>query len=137
MAAVADMVLLPQRYLTRTELVAVIGREAAAGAVNEQAVAQAIASPVGFGGMTGSVRGVLAGAGAMNLSPAELAHLAEMIQDGLRDRVQTELAGRGYRPEMVHDFISDLAALPGALVVPQTTATRPLVVAPEAETQER
>jgi hypothetical protein len=123
--AVADMVLLPQRRLTRTELVTVIGREAAAGATNEQAITQAIGMPIGFGGQTGNVRGVLAGARAMNLSPAELARLAEMIQDGLRDVVQAELADRGYRPEMVRDFVGDMAALPGTVVVPQTTAVRP------------
>ena len=49
LSAVADMVMLPQRRLTRTELVAVIGREAAAGATDEGAVVQAIGSPIGFG----------------------------------------------------------------------------------------
>ena len=78
LSAVADMVLRPQRRVTRTELVTVIGREAAAEATTEQAVIQAIGmgqtvSASGFGGQTGNVRGVLAGARAMNLSPAELA----------------------------------------------------------------
>ncbi|HUM68920.1 MAG TPA: hypothetical protein PLK31_08755, partial [Chloroflexota bacterium] len=41
LAAVADMVLLAQRHLTRTELVAVIGREVAAGADSERAVMDA------------------------------------------------------------------------------------------------
>lgn len=132
LSAVADMVLLPQRRLTRTELVTVIGQEAAAGATNEQTIVQAIGMPTGFGGQTGNVRGVMAGARAMNLSPAELARLAEMIQDGLRDVVQAELADRGYRPEMVRDFVSDMAALPGAMVVPQSTAVGPTAVGPTA-----
>ncbi len=132
LAAVADMVLLPQRRLTRAELVAVIGQEAAAGATGEQAVAQAIGIPVGFGGQTGNVRGVLAGAQAMQLSPADLARLAEMIQDGLRDMVQVELVDRGYPATQVHTFISDMAALPGSLVVPQTTAVAPKSVGPTA-----
>lgn len=132
LSAVADMVLLPQRRLTRTELVTVIGQEAAAGATSEQAIAQAIGMPIGWGGQTGNVRGVLAGARAMNLSPAELSRLAEMIQDGLRDVVQAELADRGYRPEMVRDFVSDMAALPGAMVVPQSTAVKPTDVGPTA-----
>jgi hypothetical protein len=85
LAAVADMVLLPQRRLSRSELVAVIGREAAAGAVSEQAIMEAIGSPVGFGGQTGNVRGVLAGARDLNLSPAELSRLADLISDGLRE----------------------------------------------------
>jgi hypothetical protein len=52
LSAVADMVLLPQRRLTRTELVTVIGREAAAGATTEQTVIQAIGMPTGFGGQS-------------------------------------------------------------------------------------
>jgi hypothetical protein len=45
------MVLLPlQRRLTRTELVGVIGREAATGAADEQSVIQALGMPIGFGG---------------------------------------------------------------------------------------
>ncbi|MCC6607013.1 MAG: hypothetical protein IT327_27650 [Anaerolineae bacterium] len=129
LSAVADMVLLPQRRLTRPELVSVIGQEAAAGAVDEQPILHALGMgptvvPSGFGGQTGNVRGVMAGARAMNLSPADLTRLAEMIQDGLRDMVQAELADRGHRPEMVRSFVSDLAALPGAMVVPQSTAIK-------------
>jgi len=124
LSAVADMVLLPQRRLTRTELVGVIGREAATGAADEQSIIQALGMPIGFGGQTGNVRGVMAGAQAMNLSPADLARLAEMIQDGLRDVVQAELADRGYQPEMVRHFVSDMAALPGAMVVPQSAAVK-------------
>ncbi|MCA9999851.1 MAG: hypothetical protein KDE56_29010, partial [Anaerolineales bacterium] len=128
LSAVADMVLLPQRRISRAELVSVIGQEAAAGAADEQSILQALGMgptviPSGFGGQTGNVRGVLAGAQAMNLSPADLTRLAEMIQDGLRDVVQTELADRGYQPEMVRHFVSELVALPGAMVVPQSTAT--------------
>jgi hypothetical protein len=124
LSAVADMVLLPQRRLTRTELVGVIGREAATGAADEQSVIQALGMPIGFGGQTGNVRGVMAGAQAMNLSPADLARLVEMIQDGLRDVVQAELADRGYRTEIVRHFVSDMAALPGAMVVPQSAAVK-------------
>jgi hypothetical protein len=119
------MVLLPQRQLTRTELVAVIGQQVAAGETSEQAVAQAINTPVGFGGQTGNIRGVIAGAQAMNLSPAELTHLADLIRDGLRDMVQEELVSRGYRSEMVHAFVSDMSALPSVMVVPQTTSVQP------------
>lgn len=125
LAAVADMVLLPQRQLTRTELVAVIGQQVAAGETDEQAVTQAINTPIGFGGQTGNIRGVIAGTQAMNLSPAELARLAEMIQEGLRDMVQEDLVSRGYRPEIVQAFVSDMAALPSVTVVPQTTAVQP------------
>lgn len=122
LSAVADMVLLPQRRLTRPELVSVIGSEATAGANGEQAVIKAIGMPIGFGGHTGNVRGVLVGAQAMRLSPEDMARLAEMVQEGLRDVVQAELAARGYRPELVRHFVGDLAALPSVMVVPQTTA---------------
>jgi hypothetical protein len=130
LAAVADMVLLPQRRLTRGELAAVIGLEVAAGATTEQAVADALgmgapAAPSDFGGMTGAIRGVMAGARDMNLSPEDLTRLAELISGGLREAVQAELIGRGYRPEVVHGLVSDLASLPGAITVPQTTSRRP------------
>ena len=125
LSAVADMVLLPQRRLTRSELVVAIGQEAAAGATSEEAVVKALGMPVGFAGQTGNVRGVLAGASAMQLSPSDLARLAQMIQDGLRDSVQAELMGRGYQTSQVRSFISDMSALPAAMVVPQSTAVQP------------
>ncbi|MCI0398366.1 MAG: hypothetical protein L0322_26010, partial [Chloroflexi bacterium] len=120
--AVADVVLLPQWELTREELAAVIGQQAAAGATNEQAVAQALAMPTDFGSQTGVVRGVLAGAREMQLSPAELERLARLTRDGLRQAVQDELLSRGHRPALVQEFTGDLAALPEAMRVPQTTA---------------
>lgn len=133
LAAVADMVLLPQRRLTRGALAYAIGQVGVVNeAATEQDVAAAIGSPTGFGGQTGNVRGVLAGVQAMNLSPADLARLAEMIQDGLRDQVQAELANRGHRSEMVRSFVSELAALPGVLIVPQSTAVNPTVSEPTA-----
>jgi len=125
LTAVADMVLLPQRRLTRGELAVVIGQQAAAGATSDQAVAEAIGSPVNFGGQTGAIRGALAGAAEMNLSPDEMARLAGMISDGLREAVQAELAGRGHRPDIVRDFVSDMASLPGTMTVPQTAARQP------------
>ena len=131
LSAVADMVLLPQRRLSRAELVHIIGQEAVAGAADEKPILHALGLgptvlPAGFGGQTGTVRGVLAGAQAMNLSPADLTRLAEMIQDGLRDVAQAELVARGYPAASARDFVSDIAALPGGMVVPQSTATRPL-----------
>lgn len=123
--AVADMVLLPQRQLTKQQLVTVIGQEVAAGAIDEQPVIDSLQMPVGFGGQTGNVRGVLAGAKAMQLSTTELSQLAEMIQDGLRDDAQLQLTRRGHRPEMVRDLVADIAALPNVLVIPQTTAVAP------------
>jgi hypothetical protein len=128
--AVADLVLRPQRYLPRVELAAVIGQEAAAGAEDEQAVAAALGMPIGFGGQTGVVRGVLAGAQEMNLTPLELARLAEMIEEGVREQVLAELTRRGQRPEQARQLVADLAALPGALVVPQSTGIRPSMQEP-------
>jgi hypothetical protein len=127
LAAVADMVLLPQRELTRPELLAVIGEQAAAGPTTnpgDAGVAQAIGMPTGFGGQTGTIRSVIAGARAMNLSPADLTHLAELIRDGLHETAQAELVDRGHQPALTREFLSDVAALPAVLVVPQTTATK-------------
>jgi hypothetical protein len=70
------------------------------------------------------VRGVMAGAQAMRLAPEELARLAQLIRQGLRDEAQAELTGRGHAPETVRDFVTDLAALPGAMAVPQTTGRK-------------
>ena len=56
------------------------------------------------------------------LSPEELARLAELLRDGLWDVAQQELAAQGHPPARVHGFIADLAALPAVLSVPQTTA---------------
>ncbi len=68
----------------------------------------------------------------MALSPAELARLAEMIQDGLRDEVQAELVGRGYQPTQAGTFVTDMAALPAAMVLPQTTSMAPKTGGPTA-----
>lgn len=136
LTAVADMVLLPQCRLTRTELVTVIGQQVAAGASNEQAVVQAIGSPVGFAGQTGNIRGVMAGAQVMNLSPAELARLAELIRDGLRETAQEDLISRGHQPAQVRALLHDLAALPSAMVLPQSTAVVPTATNPQQAQEE-
>ncbi len=126
LAAVADLVLLPERRLTRAELAGVIGAQLAAGDTTVAGVQAAIGSPVHFGGQTGTIRGVIAGAQALQLAPEELARLAEQISAGLRVAVQAELLGRGHRPEVVHPLVSSLAALPAAVTVPQTTGTTPI-----------
>lgn len=124
LAAVADLVLLPQRRLTRSQLAAAIGERVAAGETTVASVQATIGSPVHFGGQTGTVRGVIAGAQALRLAPEEMARLAEQIGRGLREAVQAELVGQGHRPEVVSDFLNNLAALPAAITVPQTTAAR-------------
>ena len=123
MSAVADLVLQPERRLTRVQLAAVIGAQVAAGSPTVEGVQAAIGSPVHFGGQTGNIRGVIAGAQALQLAPEELARLAERVGQGLREAVQAELVSRGHRPDVVHPFVSSLAALPAAVTVPQTTAT--------------
>jgi len=134
LTAVADMVLLPQRRLTRGELAQAIGQVAMANqTANEQDVVAAIGSAVGFGGQTGTIRGVLAGARELRLSPADLARLVEMIQAGLQGKAQAELTSSGYRPERVRELLGDLAALPGSLVVPQTTTKLPAVLSPSED----
>ncbi len=124
LTAVADMVLLPQRRLARTELVTVIGEQAAAGQRNETAVSTAIGSPVSFGGQTGAIRGVMAGAGAMKLSPEELTRLAALIRDGMRQEAGQQLVAQGHQPAAARALISDIAALPATMVVPQSSGQR-------------
>ena len=136
LTAIADMTLRPQRRLTRTELMAVIGQQVAAGKTNEQAVVQAIGSPVGFGGQTGNVRGVMAGARAMNLSSADLTQLAELIRNGLREQAQQTLVRRGVQPAQAREFIGDMSALPSALVVPQSAAMTPTAVNRQQDLEE-
>lgn len=138
LAAVADMVLLPQRQLTRPQLAAVIGRQAAAGAESEQAVIEALEMPVDFGPQTGAVRGVLDGARQLTLSPADLARLAALIQDGLREQAQAQLHARGAAPQQAHALLNEMAALPEIITVPQTTAvppSQPMTDAGEANEQ--
>jgi hypothetical protein len=120
LAALTDMVLLPRRQLSRPELARAIGQIAPDPHADEQAVAERLSMPVGFGSQTGSVRGVLAGAREMGLRPEEMTRLAEMIQEGLREAVLAELIEGGSRPEAARNFIGDLAALPESMIVPQS-----------------
>jgi len=136
LAAVADLVLLPQRRLARPQLAVAIGERVAAGETTVASVQAAIGSPVHFGGQTGTVRGVIAGARALQLAPEELAQLAEQIGRGLREAVQAELVGQGHRPDLVAEFLSNLAALPAAITVPQTTAGGDLGSRSEASSEE-
>jgi hypothetical protein len=122
LAAVADMVLLPRRQVTREELAMTIGTQVAAGDGSVTGLQAALGSPVHFGGQTGNIRGVIAGAEALQLSPEELARLAELIREGLWQDAQRQLLGRGHAPETVHTFIADLSSLPTVMAVPQTTA---------------
>lgn len=134
LAGVADMVLLPQRRLTRGELAQAIGEAAAANqAATEQDVAAAIGSPVGFAGQTGTIRGVLGGARELHLSPEDLTRLVEMIQAGQQAKAQAELTSSGYHLERVRELLNDLATLPGSLVVPQTTAKFPAALSPSED----
>lgn len=134
LTAVADMVLLPERRLTRSELAQAIGQVAVANqSANEQDVAAAIGSTVGFGGQTGTIRGVLTGARELHLSPADLVRLVEKIQAGLQSKAQAELTSSGYRLEHVRELLGDLATLPGSLVVPQTTTKLPAVLSPSED----
>ena len=131
--AVTDMLLLPRRQLSRRELAHAVGQVAADPDADERAVAERLAMPVGFGSQTGDVRGVLAGAREMGLTAAEMSRLAQMIQDGLREAVLTELTARNQPETAVRTFINDLAALPEAMVVPQSVRVAP----PVAETKRR
>lgn len=116
------MVLLPRRRVTRTELARAIGEQVAAGDATVDGLQHALGSPVHFGGQTGNMRGVIAGARALQLSPEELAQLAEFIREGLWQDAQRQLLERGHSAERVHTFIADLSGLPTVMSVPQSTA---------------
>ncbi|MFP4596549.1 hypothetical protein, partial [Ralstonia sp.] len=121
LASVADMVLLPRRQVTREELATAIGAQVAAGDASMIGLQAALGSPVHFGGQTGNIRGVIAGVQALQLSPEELARLAELIREGLWQDAQRQLLGRGHAAETVHTFIADLSGLPAVMSVPQST----------------
>jgi len=122
--AVADVVLLPQRRLTRAELAAAIGEAAARRDASEQDVAHLLGTRAHFGSQTGNVRGVLAGAQELHMTPADLSRLAEAVQRGLQEEVMAELTTRGGRPQAVRALAADLTALPELLSVPLTTAQK-------------
>jgi len=122
--ALADVVLLPQRRLTRIELAAAIGEAAARSDASEQDVAHLLGTRAHFGSQTGNVRGVLAGAQELHMTPVDLTRLAEAVQRGLQEEVMAELTARGRRPEAVRALAADLTALPELLSVPLTTAQR-------------
>ena len=123
--ALADLVMMPQRRLERGEFVRLLAEEVSAGERSEEAVAVRLGSPVGFGGHTGVVRGVMAGTAAMQLEPDALEQMAEQLREGLWLEAQARLTGQGHRPGQVNAFLSDLAALPSTIIVPQTTAASP------------
>jgi hypothetical protein len=52
-----------------------------------------------------------------------------MIQDGLATWCRRNWPDRGYRTEIVRHFVSDMAALPGAMVVPQSAAVKTIAAA--------
>jgi hypothetical protein len=122
LAAVADTVLLPSRQLSRRDLVAVIADQAGAETSTDQSVAAAIGSPVGFGGQTGNVRGILNAARALQLSSQELAALTDQVSQGMRRTAALELVGRGAHPAVARGLVADIAALPAHFAVPQSSA---------------
>ena len=134
--ALTDMLLLPRRHLSRRELAQAVGQVAADPDADERAVAGQLSMPVSFGSQTGSVRGVLAGARQMGLTAEEMSRLAQMVQEGLREAVLTELTARNQPEAAARDFINDLAALPAAMVVPQSVRVAPATVAVKSRDSE-
>jgi len=120
--ALADVLLLPRRRLTRVELATAIGEAAGRDEASEQDVAHLLGTRAHFGSQTGNVREVLAGARELQLAPADLTRLAEAVQRGLQEEVIREMAARGGRPEAMRALAADLAALPELLSVPLTTS---------------
>ena len=121
-AAVADIVLLPYRQITRRDLVGTIAQQAQTANADDQSVAAALDSPVGFAGQTGNVRGILSGTRALNLTPQQVANMADQIGQGMRVQVANALIQQGASPDVANELIADIAALPDRLIIPQTTA---------------
>ena len=122
LAAVADVTLLPRRRVSRTNLVTTIAEQAQDADVDERSVAVSLGSPVGFGGQTGNVRGVLAGVRALQLDSAEMSQLADLIGQGQRDAALNSLTQRGIPVAQAQMLLADIAALPSAITLPQTAA---------------
>ena len=122
LSAVADVTLQPRRRVGRVNLVTTIAEQAHDADADEQSVAASLGSPVGFGGQTGNVRGVLAGARALQLSSAEMSQLAELIGQGQRDAALASLTQHGIPVTQAQLLVADIAALPNAITLPQTTA---------------
>ncbi|MCB8975805.1 MAG: hypothetical protein H6657_00050 [Ardenticatenaceae bacterium] len=125
LAAVADMLLLPQRRVTRQELAGLIGRSVADGAVNEQPILAELNTPVHFGGQTGLIRELVNETRQLALSPEVLASLVALIEQGLRPQAQQALVGRGVAATDVELLLANLAALPQTLIMPQTVMAQP------------
>ena len=59
--------------------------------------------------------------------------LADLLRQGLWLEAQAGLTAQGHRPGLVNEFLSDLAALPSVIIVPQTTAMPLSPAAPAGE----
>ncbi|MGB1249619.1 MAG: hypothetical protein ACPG8W_03235 [Candidatus Promineifilaceae bacterium] len=122
LATVADVTLLPRRRVSRANLVTTIAEQAQNVDANEQTVAASLGSPVGFGGQTGNVRGVLAGAKALRLSSADMQQLTELIDQDQNDAAHAVLTQRGIPTTQADMMLTDIAALPNVITLPQTTS---------------
>ena len=122
LAVVADVTLQPRRRVSRANLITTIAEQAQNTDADAQTVAASLGSPVGFGGQTGNVRGVLAGTRALQLNSAEMSHLADLIGQGQRDAALNSLTQRGIPVAQARMLLADIAALPNAITLPQTTA---------------
>ncbi len=123
--------MLPRRRLNRVALVDAIAAQATNPRADVDSLAASLGSPVGFGGQTGNVRGVLAGARTLNLNSADLTQLTEQIGQGLRQQALDTLTQRELPLQPARELISDIAALPAAITLPQTTRR---IASPHEET---
>ena len=124
LAAVADLTLLPRRKMHRADLVGTIAAHAAYPNSDATSIAASLGSPVGFGSQTGAVRGVLAGARVLQLTADDIAQLADQIGQGMRQQVLDSLTQHGLSQAQARELLSDIVALPDAITLPQTTASR-------------
>jgi hypothetical protein len=122
--AVADMVLLPKRVVTRASLLATIHDQAQSGDISDQTLAQALGSPTHFGGETGNMRALLSQFQQLQLASDTLSTLQQQTQREAWAEMQQTLQQQGMQAAEATQFIQNLTAIPRVLQIPQTTAQR-------------
>jgi hypothetical protein len=119
--ALADAAMLPQRQLDLGGLLTAMNETIQAGGGDDRALADHLHAPTHFGPLTGTVRQVMSGMQQMQLSPADVAHIAAQIQAGQGTQTRQDLLGRGHAPAQVDSFINNVSSLPPTISVVQST----------------
>lgn len=117
-SALADLVLMPRRILSRDELVQAMGGLESG---RDTDLARQLGVPSGFTSYTGLVRELLTQVQAFQLNQSELTDILAQLQTGQHELARNELLARGLDEGEINPFLRNLGALPSRLLVPQTT----------------